>query len=120
MVRDGVAICFPPPRSPTRRMLHDVIILIHVFNFEIPEITKDLFFHIFFPTEGNFDIDARDEDGGRQIITQNHKKYKNIFRTKIVHTSGYFSNNVQNLFKRIFIYTENDTEADKRIVINNL
>ena len=49
-------------------------------------------FPIFFPPEGNFDIDAGDEDGGGPLrtpqIPPNHKKIKKQVRPKIVHTSG--------------------------------
>ena len=71
--------------------------------------------------EGNFDIDAGDGVGWGPFrtpqITTNHKQ---IVRTKIVHTSGTFSKNVQKHLYNIFIYTEKDNEADKRIKNNNV
>ena len=48
-------------------MLHDVIILVHFSILSTKTITnhsKNMFFHIFFPPEGNFDIDAGDGGGG--------------------------------------------------------
>ena len=83
-------------RRPTRRMLHDVIILVPLLINTVKNHQKIYFFHIF-PPEGNFDIGAGDGVGGDHLepleIQRNHK---NIFRTKIVHTSGtFFKNNVK-------------------------
>ena len=57
--------------NATRRMLHDVIILVYVFNFSHKDHKQSLtniFSHIF-PSEGNFDIDAGDGDGGGAFRT---------------------------------------------------
>ena len=44
-------------------MLHDVIILVPTFNFVVIKITLKHFRYVFFPLEGNFDIDAGDGGG---------------------------------------------------------
>ena len=41
-------------------------------------------------------------------------------RTRIVHTPGHFQKHVENGFSNIFIYTENDTESDNRIINDSL
>ena len=46
------------------------------------------------------------------------QKNTQIFRTKIVHTFRPFSKKEENNY--MFIYTENDTESDKRIENDNL
>ena len=53
-------------RRPTRRMVHEVMILVPFFNFFHKNHKQSLKhnFSIFFPPEGNFDIDAEDGDGG--------------------------------------------------------
>ena len=82
---------------------------------------KKQLFTIFFPLEGNFDIDAG--MGGHlgpkksKKITINHK---NIFRARIVHTSGTFFKKCQKQSQNnIFTYTENDTESEKHLQNNN-
>ena len=74
-------------------------------------------FFIFFFQKGTL-TDAGDGDGGGgggQQITKTHKNssYENCF------TSGHFSKNVKKHLN-MFIYTENDTEYDKRTKNNNL
>ena len=76
--------CFSdvPPRDAT-----DVIIVVPFFYKKQPF----LFFSIFFPSEGNFDIDAGDHLGPPKS-----QKIENISKNpsyEIVHTSGTFSNN---------------------------
>ena len=58
-----------------------------------------MFFSIFFPLEGNFDIDAGDGDGdgGDHRGPPNHKESQRIVRTKIVHVSQTFSKNVKKM-----------------------
>ena len=76
------------PTNDTRRNHTSII-----FQFSIKaQKSFKINLSIFFPLEGNFDIDAR--DGGGPFRTPKNppklQKPKNIFRTKIVHTSGHF------------------------------
>ena len=79
------------------RMVGDLNRFSSVFHFfykNHKKVIKIQFTPIFFPPEGNFDIGAGDGDGGGgQQITKNHK---NIFRTRIAHTSGTFFEKFQN------------------------
>ena len=62
------------------------------------KIIKKTYFPIFFPPEGNFDIDAGD-GGWAQIITKNLKKSQNETVGKLFTLLGQFSENVENYRK---------------------
>ena len=75
-------------RRPTRRMLHDVIILVH-FEFlhkNYKKILMLLFSYICFPRKGTL-TDAGDGDGGGET----QKLIQKTFRNTIVHTSRHVS-----------------------------
>ena len=62
------------------------------FSYKSQKVTNKHVFAIIFPLEGDFDIDARDGDGGGGPFRTppNSPKSQQIARTKIVHTSGTF------------------------------
>ena len=65
-------------RRPSRRMLHDVIVLVHFFLKAIKIIVKHVFIYLF-PWKGTL-TDAGDGEGGQQSqnyppnITKSNKK----------------------------------------------
>ena len=97
-------------------------------------MNKTQFSSIFFPPEGNFDIDAGDGCGGGGWVggwgafrTKNppksKKSHKKTIRTRSVHTSGTFFQKCRKVSKHIFticsIYRKY-TESGNRIQNNNL
>ena len=86
----------------------------------IQKTNKTLYFKYFVPREGNFDIDAGDGGPFRTNNPQkSQKNTKRYFVRKLFTLLGQFSKNVQTYVLTIFIYTEDETESDKRIRNNN-
>ena len=109
-------------------MLHDVIVLVHFFNFFIKITNKHYFFSSKCSAEGNFDIDAG--DGGRggdhlgPQIPKHHKKSQKYFVRELFTLLGHFSkmskisNNVFKICSYIQKKTQNPIIASKITIYN--